>query len=113
MGLIHSSLQGGQELAGGVTVSTGSPIFQLMSDGSDILYTPNIKKTINENKNKNENENENENKNEVKYNIEESESLETNEVLYPMFINEAAYNEKDIAFVLMSKIELDVQTLIL
>ena len=107
MGLIHSSLQGGQELAGagGVTVTTGSPIFQLMSDGSDILYIPNNKSTKNESKKESENE--------VKYALEEVESLDTKEVLYPMFINEAAYNEKDIAFVLMSKIELDVQTLIL
>ena len=105
MGLIHSSLQGGQELAGGVTVTTGSPIFQLMSDGSDILYIPNNNETKNENQSQNENE--------VKYAVENVESLDTNEVLYPMFINEAAYNEKDIAFVLMSKIELDVQALIL
>lgn len=115
--LIHRSLQGAPELTGDVTVSPGSPVFELMTDGSDIYYPPNRKnknKITNEtvtdtNKDQDKNESKNEDQNEIDYNVEYVELRETNELLYPVFINEAAYNEKDIAFLLMIKIELDLQ----
>lgn len=88
-----------------------------MTDGSDIYYPPNRKnknKNGNENitetnKDQNKNESKNEDFNEVEYNVEYAGSNATNELLYPVFINEAAYNEKDIAFLLMIKIELELQ----
>ena len=105
--LIHSSLLGVPELSGGgVTVSPGSPVFQLMSDGSDIFYPPNYG-----NKNKNENEDEVDNENQLKYNVDYADLNETeiDVVLHPLFINEAAYNEKDIAFMLMLRMEVEVE----
>lgn len=133
--LIHRSLQGAPELTGGVTVSTGCPVFELMADGSEIFFPPkyknknnnydcnaNITKTNkgqNECENKNDNRNKfgdannNENEDEMEYHIEYAGSRETDELLYPLFINEAAYNEKDIAFLLMLKIELDLQIIVL
>ena len=117
--MIHRSLQGAPELTEGVTVSSGTPVFERMTDGSDIYFPPNYKnKNKNENKdsndnvtdtNKDHNKNDSKNEDEIEYNVEYAGSNETNELLYPLFINEAAYNEKDIAFMLMLKIELDLQ----
>lgn len=88
-----------------------------MADGSDIYYPSNRKnknkngnETITEtNEDQNKNESKNEDQNQMEYNVEYVEFRATNELLYPLFINEAAYNEKDIAFLLMLKIELDLQ----
>lgn len=90
-GLIHSSLQGAPELMGGTTVTSGSPIFQVMADASTMCYTDDENAA-------------------TKYRIEYTEEKQqtNSEPLYPMFINEAAYNEKDIAFLLMLKKEIDV-----
>ena len=44
-----------------------------------------------------------------KYKIEYAQEETCPELLYPMFISEAAYNEKDIAFMLMQKLDLDVE----
>lgn len=61
-----------------------------MADGSNICYTD-----VDENQS-------------TTYRIEYAAEKHTSESLYPMFINEAAYNEKDIALLLMTKRELDV-----
>jgi hypothetical protein len=75
---------------GGTTVKSGSPIFQVMADASTIYYSDDENAV-------------------TKYRIEyNAEKQHASEPLYPMFINEAAYNEKDIAFLLMLKLELDV-----
>jgi hypothetical protein len=94
-----------------------------MTDGSDIYFPPNRKNrnknsdenTIETNKDQNKNESEKkegEDENENEYNVEYAGSNETNELLYPVFINEAAYNEKDIAFLLLSKMEFDLQIIV-
>jgi hypothetical protein len=89
--LIHSSLQGAPELVGGTTIASGSPIFQVMADASNICYSDDENAA-------------------TQYRIEYTSEKQQNssEPLYPMFINEAAYNEKDIAFVLMLRREVDV-----
>lgn len=93
--LIHPSLQGAPELQGGTTISLGDPIFQVMSDGSNINYSGS-----GENKGNNDGSDE--------YRIVYTSVDTTEELLYLMFINEAAYNEKDIAFHLMIKYETTV-----
>jgi hypothetical protein len=92
--LIHPNLQGAPELGGGTTVKIGDPIFQVMSDGSNINYIGSEKVEGNDDSDK--------------YRIVYSSIESTDEILYPMFINEAAYNEKDIAFNLMIKYETTV-----
>jgi hypothetical protein len=76
---------------GGTTITSGSPIFQVMADASNICYSDDKNVA-------------------TQYRMEYTAEKQQNssEPLYPMFINEAAYNEKDIAFVLMLRREVDV-----
>lgn len=121
--LIHPLLQGRHELMGGVTIKKGSPVFQTLRSGEDIYYGEDTcaskegyiyrverasatgsefsaeagrvaddGETAGSGKRK-------------RGSMNTSGSHETDEELYPMFINEAAYNEKDVAFVLMRKTE--------
>ena len=94
--MIHPSLQGAPELIGGTTLSAGCPMFQIMSDGSDIFYNYDSNHDIIQRDNQ------------PQYCIEYRDERISNELLYPMFINEAAYNEKDIAFYLMHERELTI-----
>jgi hypothetical protein len=96
--LIHPNLQGASELGGGTTIKIGDPIFQVMSDGSNINYAGSEDSIDNDSSSN-------------KYRISYPSVESTNETLYLMFINEAAYNEKDIAFNLMIKYETSVDIL--
>ena len=84
------------ELEGGTTISVGDPIFQIMSDGRDMLYTQGETNTTG---------------NLPAYRIDYAGSTTCNELLYPQFINEAAYNEKDIAFILTLRRQIEVTML--
>ena len=94
--LIHPSLQGAPELVGGTTLCVGNPVFQIISDGSDIFFNYNDSCGIVQKDD------------DPQCRIEYRTGRINKELLYPMFINEAAYNEKDIAFYLMHERDLTV-----
>jgi hypothetical protein len=98
--LIHPSLQGAAELNGGTTIKVGDPIFENITDGSPVMFTGFDDAVIPRNY-RIEKAAATENTN---YRAEEALECSSVELYYPMFINEAAYNEKDIDFVLMRKI---------
>lgn len=90
--LIHERLQGASELQGNTRITLGSPIFQVMANNAAVNYI-----TYDEN-----------GVYDYPYRIEYAAEDTTTDVLFPMFINEAAYNEKDVAFVLMRKLEKNI-----
>eukprot|EP00511_Aplanochytrium_stocchinoi_P002461 CAMPEP_0204823186 /NCGR_PEP_ID=MMETSP1346-20131115/1285_1 /ASSEMBLY_ACC=CAM_ASM_000771 /TAXON_ID=215587 /ORGANISM="Aplanochytrium stocchinoi, Strain GSBS06" /LENGTH=340 /DNA_ID=CAMNT_0051949735 /DNA_START=125 /DNA_END=1147 /DNA_ORIENTATION=+ len=73
---IHDDLQGIKELQNGSTITEGCPIFQTLN-GETIKFEPG------------------------EYNLTE-EDMKAG--IYPMFVNEAAYYEKDVAFYLTKRI---------
>ena len=92
--MIHPTLQGAPEMSGGTTIRCGDPIFKLVADGSDLHFAAHNVEA---------------NERMPKYKIEYAQVETCPELLYPMFISEAAYNEKDIAFMLMRKLDIDVE----
>lgn len=70
-----------------------------MADGCDIYYAGNNLEASEKNKSL------------PKYKIEYAREDTCTEILWPLFINEAAYNEKDTAFMLMRKVTVDVDVL--
>lgn len=127
-GLVHPSLQGAPELQGGTCVGINSPVFQALQDSADILYGPDHAtknegyvyriESVNSMKsmftsevttNAGRSGTETHTIKDTSTNAGADISLEApTGPWYPMFINEAAYNEKDIAFVLMNRREVKV-----
>ena len=107
-GLVHPTLQGAAELNGGTVVKVGDPIFQMLHDNSTIHFeglnggndVANYKVEVAGSQSSGKRKRDD--------NAEEGQPHSSGSVtvFYPMFINEAAYNEKDIAFVLMQKLEM-------
>lgn len=93
--LIHPRLHGTPELSRGTAIAPGDPIFQVMSNGDDILYKIDANGSLLQQDS------------DPQFNIIYS-IINSKESVYPLFINEAAYNEKDIAFLLMHKKEIDI-----
>jgi aspartoacylase len=106
-GLVHPTLQGGAELNGGTIVKVGDPIFQMLHDSSTIYFRGLNEETASNFKVEVAGPQSAGKRKRDESNVEEEPQWsESVTVFYPMFINEAAYNEKDIAFVLMRKLEM-------
>jgi hypothetical protein len=84
---VHPQVQGMNELKPGSTVQHGSPIFQAL-DGTPILLDAGTQPTLS------------------------GQPLNKAEPLYPIFVNEAAYRESNIAFFLTRIVERDVAILV-
>ena len=81
-------------MSGGTSIVCGDPIFKLMADGSEIYFASHDAEAS---------------EGKPMYKIEYAHENTCNELLWPMFISEAAYNEKNIAFMLMRKMDLDLE----